>query len=149
MNEQQIKEQQIKEHKPDYTYYFADGTKCTVTVQEFGQEWIDELYDLDDKEKRNNRRNTRRHVSLEELVEHNAEPTEMDNYFMDAIFGDIQSETFAEAIKTLTSAQKRLVRQLYVEGYTQQDIAEMEGVKQQAISCRLQKIFNKIQRFFD
>lgn len=144
-----MKDNKIKENKPDYTYYFADGTKSVVTVQDVGQEWINILYDMDEKEKRNNRSNTRRHISIEELVEHNAEPAEADQYFADAIFGDMQNEVFSEAVKTLTNAQKRLVSQLYVEGYSQQEIAEMEGVKQQAISCRLQKIFNKIQRFFD
>lgn len=147
MGNKLIKE--IKENKPDYTYYFADGSKSVVTVQDVGQEWINILWSMDEKESKRNRAETRRHISIEELVEHNAEPTETDRYFMDALFGDIQNETFAEAVKILTNAQNRLVRQLYVEGYTQQDIAEMENVKQQAISCRLQKIFNKIQRFFD
>lgn len=144
-----MKDKTIKGIKPDYTYYFADGSKSVVTAQDVGQELINLLYEMNEEEKHNNRKNTRRHISIEELVEHNAEPTETDHYFADAIFGDMQNEFFAEAVETLTTAQKRLVRQLYVEGYTQQDIAEMEGVKQQAISCRLQKIFSKIQRFFD
>ena len=75
-----MNEQQIKENKPDYTYYFADGTKCTVTAQDVGQEWINELYDLDDKEKSNNRKNTRRHVSIDKLVEMNVEPSYEDEY---------------------------------------------------------------------
>lgn len=59
----------------NYTYKFADGMKSVVEVD-------DELYgiliEMDRQEKYGNRRETRRHVSLETLTEMNVEPSYTD-----------------------------------------------------------------------
>lgn len=142
-----MSEQQIKENKPDYTYYFADGTKCTVTAQDVGQEWINELYDLDDKEKSNNRKNTRRHVSIDKLVEMNVEPSYEDEYSPEDILEYIDDPELHYAVSMLTEPQKKLLVRLYLKGLTVTDIAEQDGVAVCSISNRMARIYKKIEKF--
>lgn len=79
----------------NYTYKFADGMKSVVEVD-------DELYgiliEMDRQEKYGNRRETRRHVSLETLTEMNVEPSYTDEYNFDEIFGGMDNERLQEAI---------------------------------------------------
>lgn len=129
-----------------YTYKFADGTTSTVEVEDSLYEILTEM---DKQEKYGNRRETRRHVSLDQLVEQGVEPTVNNGCIIDEILGQIEDWGLSDIISVMTSAQKRLIKQIYVEGLSQQEIAEIEGVKQQAISNRLRKIHRKIQRYFD
>ena len=69
-----------KKQKNYYTYYFADGTKYTVTAEEVGQEWINTLWDMHKDEFNRNRTETRRHVSIESLIDDNSEPSVTDDY---------------------------------------------------------------------
>lgn len=67
----------------------------------------------------------------------------------------IENETQAEeytnlhtAIATLTQKQQEIVRMIYFEGKTQEEVAGILGVTHQAISNLNQKILKKIKSFF-
>jgi predicted DNA-binding protein (UPF0251 family) len=50
----------------------------------------------------------------------------------------MQRETLAEWSEALTDAQREAVRLCWVEGYTQEEAAQMLGVTQPALSMRLE-----------
>lgn len=52
------------------------------------------------------------------------------------------------AIKQLTPKQQKLVRLIYVEEKTQEEVAELFGVSQQAISKAIGKILTELKTFF-
>ena len=107
----------------NYTYKFADGMKSVVEVD-------DELYgiliEMDRQEKYGNRRETRRHVSLETLTEMNVEPSYTDEYNFDEIFGGMDNERLQEAISQLLPTQQSLLC---------------------SISNRLARIYKKLKNF--
>lgn len=127
-----------------YTYKFADGTTSVVEVE-------DELYDLliemDKEEKYGNRRETRRHVSIENLVEHCVEPSYEDEYAPDDILEYIDDPELHYAVSMLTEPQKKLLARRYLKGQTVTDIAEQDGVAVCSISKRLERIYKKIEKF--
>ncbi len=127
-----------------YTYKFADGTKSVVEVE-------DELYDLliemDKEEKYGNRRETRRHVSLDALTELNVEPSYTDEYNFDEIFGGMENEQLQEAISQLLPSQQDLLNRLFVERQTVSEIAASDGVAVCSISNRLARIYKKLKNF--
>ncbi len=127
-----------------YTYKFADGTTSVVEVE-------DELYDLliemDKEEKYGNRRETRRHVSLETLTEMNVEPSYTDEYNFDEIFGGMENEQLQEAILQLLPTQQDLLNRLFVERQTVSEIAASDGVAVCSISNRLARIYKKLKNF--
>ena len=53
------------------------------------------------------------------------------------------------AIASLTPRQKELVRLIYFENKTQDDVAEIWNVSQQAVSKALGKILTKLKSFFE
>lgn len=127
-----------------YTYKFADGTKSVVEVE-------DELYDLliemDKEEKYGNRRETRRHVSMETLTEMNVEPSYTDEYNFDEIFGGMENEQLQEAISQLLPTQQDLLNRVFVERQTVSEIAASDGVAVCSISNRLARIYKKLKNF--
>lgn len=137
--------EQIK--KDTYTYYFADGTKSVVTAQEVGQEWINILWDMDEKESKRNRAETRRHVSIDELVEMNVEPSYEDEYSPEDILEHISDPDLHYAVSMLTEPQKKLLYRRFVQGFTVTDIAEIDGVAVCSISKRFERIYKKMENF--
>ncbi len=127
-----------------YTYYFVDGKTSTVEVE-------DELYDLlkkmDKEERLGNRRETRRHVSLENLVEQGVEPSVTDEYFSDEILGDIQDERMQNALKTLTEKQKEAVLKAAVDGLSFRKIAEEMGLNKETVREHYWVGIQKLQEF--
>lgn len=128
-----------------YTYKFVNNTQADVEVS-------DEMYELlrqmDRDEYNNWQRENRRHVSAERVVGTEAEPATSDDYLLDELLGKMENETLQKALNSLTAAQQRLVKQIFVERLTQKEVAESEHVHPVAIWNRLQKIYKKIQRFF-
>ncbi len=49
----------------------------------------------------------------------------------------VQRETIAEWLASLTDAQREAVRLCWIEGYTQEEAAQMLGVTHQAVQERL------------
>ena len=126
-----------------YRYGFVTGTE-TVDVPE---EWFAVLRELDQEEMNNGRRETRRHASLEELLEEGEEfaaPGDAESALMD---GEDSPET-DRALASLTETQRRRLL-MYSEGMTMREIAGQEGVGFSKIEKSIhqaEKIFEKILR---
>ena len=129
----------------NYTYYFVDGTTSTVEVED---ELYDELTDLDKKERSNNRSNTRRHISLESLMQMNKEPSVSDGYFGDGMFGDISDEKLRLSLSKLTERQKELLYDVVIARIPQTEIAARDNMSLTAVNNRFRRIIKKLQTYF-
>ncbi len=117
-------------------YKFADGTESAVEVS-------DELHAvieaLEKEEKSSNRRETRRHVSLEELAEQCIEPPVEDVHDFGDMFGNIRNETLYAALQKLGAKKRELLYKVFFEGMTSKEIAEEEKVSYTTITWRLRR----------
>lgn len=125
-------------------YTFADGTTSEIEV-------TNEIYALHlqlvQEEKRNHWRETRRHTSLNYLME------------LGVDFADIAADSFAavelreneekikQAISKLLPEQQALIKKIFYEGKTITEIAKAENVGKSAIANRLTRIYIKIKKF--
>ena len=123
-------------------YKFANGDKSEVEVS-------DDLYDfymsLRRKETNSDKTETRRHVSLDTLVESSTEPTVNDDYFADnqVMFTNPKLE---RAFKLLSDKQQELIIKVFWQDMTVSEVARQEGVSVPNISMRLQRIYKKLRK---
>ena len=126
------------------TYKFADGTTSKVEVS-------DEIYalceEIEIEEKSSERRETRRHVSMESLVEMNLEPTVTEEYYKDEVFKDMESERLQQAISQLLPSQITLLKRVFYEGESVTEIAKNDGIAVCSVSNRLARIYKKLKKF--
>ena len=127
-------------------YGFVDGTVNEVEVS-------DELYaviaKIERKTKNNDRRETRRHVSLDLLVGRSDTEIADKSVNIETAFikrGNIKK--LRAAMKTLTPEQKKLVQKVFFERKTLKVIAEECGASYQALQNRLRKIYKKLRKYF-
>ena len=115
------------------TYTFADGTVDTVEVTDELNAVHEELQKAD---KLSERRETRRHVSLEKIRTHGWDVADPKvDVFADVAKKEKYSYLYA-AIATLTPAQQLLLKKIFWEGKKQKEVAEEQGVKKAAIHNR-------------
>lgn len=127
-----------------YTYYFADGTKSTIEVED---KWYDILKEMDEAE-RKSKYNYDRHNKSASLFDYEG------NAFVDDkadpfenLMREKQREQLDAAIATLTDCQRELFETYFVDGKKVTEIAEEQGVCHQAVSARIERIKRKLQKF--
>lgn len=126
-----------------YTYYFADGTKNTIEVED---KWFDILTEMDDQE-RKARYNYRRHnVPLSAFSYDGEKFIDPNGDIFVKLMQTVEREKFDKALDSLTDCQRKLFEAVYYEGKKIVDIALEQGVGQPAISNRLERIRNKIAK---
>jgi len=123
-------------------YRFADGTASEVEVED---ELYAELERMDKEDKKNERRETRRHISLSKLTELGIEPTVTDEYDGIDPFGKIRDDELYDAIHNLDCKQKGLLYRVYYEQVTLKEMAEEEKVSSAAICMRLRTILSQLR----
>lgn len=130
---------------PTIKYKFADGTTSEIEV-------TDELYALHlqlvQEEKRNHWRETRRHTSLNYLMEIGVDFTGTAADPVAAVELREDDERIHKAIAALSDKQKRLVQAVFYEGKSLREIARQAGISHQALSKQLATIYKKIKKFF-
>lgn len=125
-----------------YTYKFADGTRNTVEVDDRLFEFLTEA---DKQEKYGNRRESRRHVSLESLAEKCIEPPVTDEYDFSDLFQNIRNDDLYNAIQSLNKEQKELIHKVFFERKRLKEIAKEEKVSRAAISMRLSATLSQLR----
>lgn len=119
-------------------YQFADGTKNEVEVDEsIGRI----LLEMDHDNHNRNRRETRRHTSLESFTYEDA------RYFSDGsdLLADlIASEAVGQAMSHLTERQQYLIRKTFLEGWKYTELAALEGVDESAIRHAVDRAKKKL-----
>ena len=96
----------------EYTYYFADGTKNTIEVEE---KWYDLLKEMDEAERKQKYNYERHNYPLsqvdyegETFADYSADPFEK-------MVAEIDKERIAAALTTLTDCQRVLFEKVFVE----------------------------------
>ena len=124
-------------------YEFVTGEVSEIEVEDSIGEV---LLDFDRQERNNDRRETRRHMSLDGMDFEgewfvSAEDTERDVLYRDDM------GRLAGALGALSSEQRRLVLKVYFKGMRVADIAREEGVGESAIRDRLRRIHKKMKKY--
>lgn len=121
-------------------YKDADGKIIELEVSdEVGTFYLSSV----EEEKKNDRRETRRHTSLESF-------TYEDKRFFDDgtdLLADlIASETVSRAMSQLTERQQYLIRKTCLEGWKYTELAALEGVDESAIRHAVNRAKNKLKK---
>lgn len=145
-----------------YTLTLADGKggsreikvrlddETSRLLEKAGDPELTQAYIIEEYKARNaERKETRRHVSLEKCMEHG----------WDMADGRADTESIAErreqdallsaAVSELLPQQRKLVKQVYYEGKTVTELAKEYGVSKAAVSIRLKKIYIKLKKVLE
>ncbi len=124
-------------------YKFVDGTTNEIEV-------TDELYlihlELVQMEKRNHWRETRRHTSLNYLIESGIDFEDKSADTLAIIIRRENIERVHKALLTLSDKRRELVHKIYYEEMTMRQIASQTGVSHTAISQRMKTIRKRLQK---
>lgn len=93
------------------------------------------------------RKETRRHQSLEGMVECGQEIADENANVDETVLHNMDLKKLRKAIKTLEPQQKWLLKQLFVLGKSKTQIADELGVSKPAITHRLHKIFQRLKNY--
>ena len=126
-------------------YKFNDGTTKEISV-------TDELYalhlELLQEEKRNHWKETRRHISLEYLIEHGADIADHDGGDpLSALLEKTDDERIKTALSYLSDKQRSLIEKVFYNDMSLREIARQTGVSHQALSQQLATIYKKLKKF--
>ncbi len=130
----------------EYTYYFADGTKSTIQIED---KWYEMLKEMDKAERLQSRKYNRHNIPLSKFDYEGdlfADPN--SNPFEKLLFAE-QREKLDIALSTLTDCQRRLFERYVFERKKVTEIAEEDGVCHQAISRRLERIKKSCKNFWN
>ncbi|MCR5456629.1 MAG: sigma-70 family RNA polymerase sigma factor [Clostridiales bacterium] len=127
-----------------YQYETATGT---VEI-EVSKEWAAKLKALDREENANNKMETRRHLSLNTT---DGSWLACEDEQMEKLFQTEKSkkERLHDAIDQLKPAQKEIILMVYFKGKTQEEIAEILGITQGAVSQRLTTAEKNLKKLFE
>ena len=126
-------------------YKFNDGSIKEISV-------TDELYalhlELLQEEKRNHWRETRRHISLDYLIEHGADIADHDGGDpLSALIEKTDDERIKNALSYLSDKQRALIEKVFYNDLSLREIARQTGVSHQALSQQLATIYKKLKKF--
>ena len=131
------------------SYQFQDDVKGriieTIEVDEY---WGNILVEFDNQEAANDKKETRRHASLDAMEYEGEFFATNDSYFEKMFDGPDYVDRLHNAMKMLTPKQKELLKALYFDGVSQEEYAEKLGINQCNVSRQLHTIFKKIKKFF-
>ena len=124
-------------------YEFADGTTSEIEV-------TDEFYALHEQlaneEKRNNKRETRRHTSLNYLHELGIDFADNAADPFTALIRRDDEERIHKAILKLSNKQQALLEKVFTQNMSLREIARQTGVSHQALSQQLATIYKKLKK---
>jgi len=126
-------------------YKFNDGSTKEISV-------TDELYalhlELLQEEKRNHWRETRRHISLEYLMEQGVDIADHDSGDpLSALIEKTDDKRIKTALSYLSDKQRSLIEKVFYNDLSLREIARQTGVSHQALSQQLATIYKKLKKF--
>lgn len=125
-------------------YKFNDGSIKEISV-------TDELYalhlELLQEEKRNHWKETRRHISLDYLMEQGADIADhRDGDPLSALIEKTDDEKLKNALSYLSDKQRSLIEKVFYNDLSLREIAHQTGVSHQALSQQLATIYKKLKK---
>lgn len=124
-------------------YEFNDGTISEVEVSD---EFYMQHLLLECKEEQANRRETRRHSSLEQLVEDGYPIVEQSGDPLELLIRQEDEDRLLNAMSELLPEQRNLLTKIFFEKKLPSDIAKEDGITNQAVYNRLSKIYTKLKK---
>lgn len=119
-------------------------------LEECGDEKLKHRYIVEEyKAQLIERRETRRHQSLERSMASGFDIIDESTDIEEATLRKIDAEKLRQALQMLEPQQKWLLEQIFVKGKSKVEIARELGVWKTAISNRLQKIYRRIKKFLN
>jgi len=126
-------------------YTFADGTACEHEVSD---ELGAAIAEMETQERRNNKRETRRHTSLDYLNDKGIDFADGGDDMLTALIAQEEKEEFAAILlSALTPKQVEVYMLRVFEEMTEAEIASVKGISQPAISQQLATILRKLKNF--
>ena len=125
--------------------YEINGTFAEIEVSD---EFARQYEQIEADEKRVNRKETRRHQSLETLIESGFQIVDQESDIEEKAFQNDDIEQLYKAFAVLTEEQKWLIQQVFYYDRKQSEIAAELGIDPTAIRNRLRKIYDKIKKNF-
>ena len=127
----------------EYRYVFATGTEAV----EISEEWAAVLEEMDHEEQLSDRRETRRHQSLDELLTEGIDfAGEGDAEF--PLLAKEVAEELQQALQTLTEVQRRRVL-MRCQGLTYREIAAMEHVNFPRVCKSVEQAKKSLKKFLE
>jgi RNA polymerase sigma factor (sigma-70 family) len=142
-----------KKKRTNYIYYGDNGSKTVLTPGEDGvtEAMIETLHSLDDEAVDEERRETRRHSTLNELND--------KSKFLKDLYVDVEDEVFTkverqaikklinEALAELKPNHQELIQCLYLSDkpMTQKEYAEKNGVAEDSVKKQALRVRNKLK----
>ena len=124
-------------------YRFADGTTSEIEV-------TDKFYtlyaELVQQEKRNHWKETRRHTSLNYLMENGIDFESPAADPLSVLLRNEDEERIHKALSALSDKQKELAEKVFFKGMTLTAIAKEQGVSQPAITQQLATVLKKLKK---
>lgn len=146
-----------KSKRNNYIYYSVNGTKTVLTPGEDGitEAIIETLHQLDDEEADNNRSETRRHSSIDDLNDKSKYLKDLYVDVDDEVFSNIEREAIKkimhEVLEELKPQQRDLINALYLSDnpMTQAEYAEKLGIKETSVSQKAWRAKAKIKKLLE
>jgi RNA polymerase sigma-70 factor (ECF subfamily) len=127
-------------------YEFLTGETMEIEVSEpIGKV----LIGIDKEAKNSDRRESRRHNSMDALTELGVQLAAASEELTNAIEAQETREALRQALDKLLPQQRKLLQQIYFEGKSISEIAREEGVYESAIRNRLSKALKRIKKFLE
>lgn len=126
--------------------YEINGKFIDIEVTD---EFAAQYEQIEAEEKRIDRKETRRHQSLNALVDGGFQVVDLDSDIEEQLVNQNDIDLLHRALTILTDEQKWLVEQVFYCGRKQSDIAAELGICKQALNNRIARIIKKIKKFMN
>lgn len=126
---------------------FYDGT-AYVNV-EVTEEFAAQYIEMERKDALIERKETRRHQSLDRSMEHGFDIADPSENIFDKIELVERNQQLYQAILHLPQEQRRLLYEIYFEYIPQTEIARRQGVTKSAINKRLSRILARLKKLLE
>ena len=124
-------------------YRFSDGTTSEIEV-------TDEFYtlyaELVQQEKRNHWKETRRHISLNYLIENGIDFEDKTADTLAIVIRREKTERIQKAVSTLPNKRRELIHKVFYEELSMRAIARQQGVSHSSISQQMKTIRKRLKK---
>ena len=134
-----------------YTAYAKGGYK--MENMEFGIKSDRVLQDADGRSVRNEHGNPvilpEREVSLDKLIGEDWDFPSIEPSPEDIVMGQLEVEELHRCLDRLNEGERELINALFYKGLSEQQYADIHGIKQQSVNERKLRILKKIKSFWN
>jgi len=146
-----------KDNRTNYIYYGADGSKTVLIPSENGvtEAIIETLHTLDDLEFDINRKETRKHDSLDDFNDKAETVVDIRVNVEDEVFSKLESETantlVHKAVSMLKPQQRDLIYALYLskKPMSQAECAESLGITESSVAQKAWRARKRLEEILE